>query len=456
MYKLHERTKVSITSVHTLTLASAASMFIFISLFFTGVTGCRHTGDKQTGSPAIVDLAVQHQVIAGFGACPAWSCPTMEDWMADAFFSADSGLGMSLIRLHIVPDGISLEMQAARQAVARGALVWAAPWSPPAGWKDNHDVNNGGHLLPEHRQDWADRLASFVENAAAEGVPLIGISPQNEPGYLPEPPLSWETCEYTPESLMEFVRDYLGPALVKRGLATKVIAPETDGWNTYDSFATALANDSLAMTYVGPIATHSYSGAPHVPEIVRRSGHPVWQTEYTDLNVNEDTGLESALKVATCIHDDLVYGNVSAWHHWQFVASEPYVYSGMMIGREMTHRGWVIGNWSRFVRPGFIRVEATASPQDGVLLSAFSDPATTRMVVVIVNTRDMDLSQDVSITNGALPAAFTAWVTSGTLSLEQSGSLAVTKKGLVTVPLPARSVTTLVSVLPETTPLVSP
>jgi len=426
--------------------ASMIIMVLCIILFVTGLPGCRQAG--QAGGTALVDLAVQHQPIVGFGACPAWSCPTMEDWMADVFYNVDSGIGMSLMRLRIAPDGISLEMEAAKKAVARGALVWAAPWSPPAEWKDNHDVNNGGHLLPEHRQDWADRLALFAADAAAQGVPMFGISPQNEPGYLPEPPLSWETCDYTPESLMEFVRDYLGPALAKRGLATKVIAPETDGWKTYDGFATALLSDTVAASYVGPIATHSYSGTPHLPEIVRRSGHQVWQTEYTDLNVNEDTGLESALKVATRIHDDLVQGNVSAWHHWQFIASEPYWYSGLMVGKELTPRGWIVGNWSRFVRPGFVRVEATASPQPGVLLSAFTDPPTGRLVLVLVNTMERDILQEVSVINGTMPDRFTVWVTSATLKLEQSGSIDVSRKGMFTVTLPARSVTTLVSVLP--------
>jgi O-glycosyl hydrolase len=106
----------------------------------------------------------------------------MDDSQADAFFTVDKGIGLSLLRIRIAPNGTSLELATAKQAIAYSVSVWAAPWSPPAEWKDNHDVNNGGHLLPEHRQDWADRLVSFAKNAAAEGVPLIGLSAQNEPG----------------------------------------------------------------------------------------------------------------------------------------------------------------------------------------------------------------------------------------------------------------------------------
>jgi glucuronoarabinoxylan endo-1,4-beta-xylanase len=385
----------------------------------------------------------------------------MDDAQADAFFTVYRGLGLSLLRMRIAPDGSSLELATTKQAIARGASVWAAPWSPPAEWKDNHDVNNGGRLLPEYRQDWADRLVSFAKNAAAEGVPLIGLSAQNEPGYVPEPPNSWETCEYTPASLTGFVRDYLGPTLAKQGLALPIIAPETGGWDMFDSFASPLLADPVAASYVGPIATHSYSGSAHQPVSVRNSGHPVWQTEYSDqsghmYSAPRDTGMGSALMIAAHIHADLVQGNVSAWHHWTINPTNSSTNDGLTDGKDFTRRAWVLGNWSRFVRPGFIRIEATPSPQTGVSVSAFSDPATSRLVIVFVNARDLDLTQKVSIANGTLPATFTAWITSDVLALKQSGSMAVSPDGTFAATLPARSVTTLVSDLPGAIPSVSP
>jgi glucuronoarabinoxylan endo-1,4-beta-xylanase len=403
-----------------------------------------------------IDLAKRHQTIVGFGASSGWTSPTMDDSLADAFFTADKGIGLSLLRMRIAPDGTSLELATARQAIARGASVWAAPWSPPAEWKDNNNVNNGGHLLPAHRQDWADRLVSFATNAAAEGVSLIGLSAQNEPGYVPQPPNSWESCEYTPDSLTEFVRYYLGPTLAKRGLTLPIVAPEAEGWSNFDGFANALLADPAAAAYVGPLATHSYRGSAHLVASVQSSGHQVWQTEYTDLRDTHDTGMGSALKIAARIHADLVQGNVNAWHHWQFIGADPYPYSGLADGKDLTRRAWVLGNWSRFVRPGFVRVEAAPSPQHGVSASAFSDPATSRLVIVFVNTGDVDLPQAVSIANGELPASFAVWTTSDALALEQSGSLIVSSGGTFTATLPARSVTTLVSDLPRVKPSASP
>jgi glucuronoarabinoxylan endo-1,4-beta-xylanase len=130
----------------------------------------------------------------------------------------------------------------------------------------------------------------------------------------------------------------------------------------------------------------------------------------------------------------------------------PALASPVLAAASLTRRAWVLGNWSRFVRPGFVRVEATPSPQSNVSASSFSDPATGRLVIVLVNTRNSDRSQTVSIANGMLPTTFTIWTTSDTLALEQSGSLTVSSDGAFTTTLPARSVTTLVSDLPGATP----
>lgn len=103
-----------------------------------------------------------------------------------------------------------------------------------------------------------------------------------------------------------------------------------------------------------------------------------------------------------------------------------------------------------------MRVEATPSPQHGVSASAFADPATGRLVIVLVNKQDLHLPQAVSIANGTLPAAFAVWTTSDALALEKSGSLAISSDGTFTATLPGPIVTTLVSDLPRAKPSASP
>jgi len=201
-----------------------------------GVAGCFDSGDRpdymppQPPGPAEVDLTLSYQRIDGFGASSAWTANNLSDTLADQFFSPDVGIGLSLLRVQIKPEGMTFELPTAQKAVARGAKVWGAPWSPPGEWKDNGSTTNGGKLLPEHRQDWANRLASFASSMAAQGVPLVAISAQNEPNYT----ATWDTCRYTPAQMVTFIRDFLGPALAAAGQNVPVMAPETQGWDGFE------------------------------------------------------------------------------------------------------------------------------------------------------------------------------------------------------------------------------
>src|SRR5262245_53617210 len=113
-------------------------------------------GEAQQGP----DFAARLQHISGFGASSAWTLPAASDALADQFFSVDSGIGLSLLRVRITPNGTTDELVTAQKAIARGASVWAAPWSPPGEWKSGTNAANalwGGKLLPEHYGDWAAR-----------------------------------------------------------------------------------------------------------------------------------------------------------------------------------------------------------------------------------------------------------------------------------------------------------
>jgi glucuronoarabinoxylan endo-1,4-beta-xylanase len=328
--------------------------------------------------------------------------------------------------------------------------VWAAPWSPPADWKSNGSTINGGSLLPEHRQDWADRLAAFAKSMSDGGIPLVALSAQNEPNFIPimtATMKSWESCIYTPAELVTFVRDFLGPALAAQGLATPVMAPESKDWTSFAEFALPFASDPAAMAFLGPFATHAYGGGPRVVNNLQATGKPVWQTEVSDPKAMPfDAGMSSALVVAKMIHDSLVGGGVSAWHSWWInpgSATNPDN-SGLTGMGALTRRAWVMGNWSRFVRPGFVRVAAEPPvPQTSMYVTAFQDPATGRAVIVAINTADAAHDQVFTIA-GASIAELVPWVTSDSLTLAAQPAVPVVD-GSFTITLAARSVTSFVS-----------
>jgi glucuronoarabinoxylan endo-1,4-beta-xylanase len=405
--------------------------------------GCFNSGDRPDRlpppppEPVEVDLTQHEQRMDGFGASSAWTANNIPDAEADLLFSPTAGIGLSLLRVQIKPEGITQETGTARKAMARGAAVWAAPWSPPGAWKTSGTTQNGGSLLPEHRQEWADRLASFAQTMTDQGVPLLALSVQNEPGFVE----SWDTCEWEPAELVAFVRDYLGPAIAARGLSTPVMAPETQNWSLFGSYASAFADDAGAMQYLGVFAAHNYGGSPHTVDAVQATGKPVWQTEVSD-STPLDIGMASALKYGQMIHQNLVAGRVSAWHYWWIRRGADATNSALIEAGQLTRRAYVLGNWSRFVRPGALRVAATATPQAYVYVTAFIDPTTKQVAIVAVNEAQYALDQDFTIAGGTV-AEMTPWLTSADVALSAQAPLPVTD-GTVSVTLPARSVTTLV------------
>ncbi len=109
-------------------------------------------------------------------------------------------------------------------AAAGGQLTMhVSPWSPPAWMKTNQSMLQGGQLLPEFRQPWADYYVKFIQAYEKEGVPIWGLTTQNEPMAKQK----WESCLYTAEDERDFVKNFLGPTLKKAGMGDKKLI----GWD---------------------------------------------------------------------------------------------------------------------------------------------------------------------------------------------------------------------------------
>src|SRR5690606_28558220 len=109
----------------------------------------------------------------------------------------------------------------------------------------------------------------------------------------------------------------------------------------------------------------------------RYPGIPLWMSEWTEMQQGRDYGMNSALLLANTIHDDLTIGGVTSWQYW--IAVSKYNFrDGLIYTREhgenieLTKRLWAMGNYSRYVRPGALRLEAT-SDHELVRASAYRD-----------------------------------------------------------------------------------
>ena len=90
--------------------------------------------------------------------------------------------------------------------------ILASPWSPPAWMKTNGEMNHGGQLKAEYASTWAKYFVKYIREYDNEGIDIWGISVQNEPAAVQ----TWDSCIYSAEEERDFVKNHLGPTLLRR------------------------------------------------------------------------------------------------------------------------------------------------------------------------------------------------------------------------------------------------
>ena len=395
---------------------------------------------------ARVRLADVYQQIDGFGASIPRNSWTLADDPADLLFSPEKGAGLSLARIALVCLSIpceSWEYQPAHQAQIRGAKVWAAPWSPPASYKTPARMNGmdstgacctNTSLLPANYQGWANALAAFITAAKNNdpSVTIQALSVQNEPDYVSMS----DSCYWEPAELLTFTRDFLLPAVAAVDPSVRIIAPETHSWADLRAYAQPFIDDATLGTKLTVLATHSYDAQDWFTYAEAfAAGKSVWQSGAVIEAQPDDTSMSAALRLATLMHWNLTQNNVSAWSYEYLVGS-----TGLLsAGGEATKRLWAFGNFSRFVRPGFVRVGVQGTLRAGVYVSAFEDVASGRLEVVAINAGSGSVSQRF-IFDDFTAVEVTPFVTSADADLAEQP--VVTAGSYFDFVLPAMSVTT--------------
>jgi O-glycosyl hydrolase len=378
------------------------------------------------GQTATVDIASEKQLIRGFGGMNHTAFPgDITSAQADKAFGNGAGqLGFSILRIHVDPNSgsFSKELPTAKKAKSYGAIIFASPWSPPSGMKTNNN-QVGGSLKTESYASYAAHLKSFCDYMSTNGVPLYAISVQNEPDIT----VTYESCDWTSAQMINFLnnnRDAIG--------STKVIAPES--FQFRKPFSDAILNDAKAATKVDIIGGHIYGGGLADYPLARQKGKEVWMTEHYTTSDRSANLWPDALEVGKEMHDCMV-ANFNAYVWWYIRRS----YGPIDDNSNVTKRGYVMGQFSKFVRPGFIRVDATAAPVSNVNVSAFKSD--TSLVIVIVNKNTSEKSQQFTIKSGTV-SSFTKYTTSESKNITSDGTVAVSG-GTCTVTLDAQSITTL-------------
>jgi len=399
-------------------------------------------GTAQSADITINESSLQ-QRITGFGVSSAWAGSYANASDPDYLWSTTTGAGLTLLRIRY-GDGLAIAQAAAKA----GVTVWMTPWGTgnngsPGGSDTTTQMANGcTSSVPvlTNPQNWANRLVTWVQNAKSQGVPIYAVSGENEPDSCGIN----QTTSYSATQLATWIGTYLGPAM--KPLGVKVMGPETMNACGFTSYFSALQKDAAAWSAVDILASHEYGCGtlPSQPSIAA-ANKEYWETEVDTGIASGDSpgdGIASALLTVSTIHNDLTKANLNAWHYWWMYCSNN---SGCLYDtgtKVWTKRLWAMGNFSRFVRPGWKRVATSGTAPSGVLVSAYINPANNALSIVAINSSTSAKSVSFYISDNA-PCSLTPYETSASKNLG-AGSAVSVSQSRVTVSLNAQSVTTFV------------
>ena len=387
----------------------------------------------------------------GFGISNTYQSTAISDATADQFFDQTKGIGLSIFRLGIKSDGTSWgPIGDAKKAADRGAIVWAAPWTPPSNCKTNNSPDNGGHLISTVTStsncydSWSSTLAAFPALAKQSGVTVMGISAQNEPDNS----TPYESTLYSGAQMVAFIK-VLGPKLKALNPPVKLLSPESTRWERLwgadENYGNLLIADAQAFAQVDIFATHMYETQDAVAPPAGFT-KPIWETEMSGVMGYPEAGPSSdiadGLVWADWIYDAIVVGNASAWHAWWMTSLNNDNEGLLLMGGGTTKRLYTVGNYSKFIRPGYRRVTLSGTPPTGVELTAYVSPTDGTVVIVALNSGSSAVALPLYL-SGKAPCAMTPWVTSASDNLASKAAVSVSGSRLTPM-LAALSVTTFV------------
>jgi glucosylceramidase len=290
-------------------------------------------------------------------------------------------------------------------AAAGGKLtLFVSPWSPPAWMKDNNSMIQGGKLLPEFRQSWANYFVKFINAYQKEGIPVWGLTLQNEPMAKQ----TWESCYFSAEDERDFIKTYLGPTLVKQGMADKKLLAWDHNRDLIYQTASTILNDKEAAKYIWGIGYHWYetwTGSAMMFDNVRKVAEtfPDKKLMFTEGCVDRfDASRINEWSLGEVYGHSMVndFNNGTVgWTDWNILVDEqggpnhvgnfcfaPVIGDTKKGELIFTNSFYYIGHFSKFIRPGARRIMSSTN-RDLLETTAFKN-TDGKIAVVVMNRSD--------------------------------------------------------------------
>jgi len=293
------------------------------------------------------------------------------------------------------------------QAAGGKLPLYASPWSPPAFMKSNKTMLQGGSLLPEYYESWALYYTKFIKEYEKEGMPIWGITIQNEPMATQR----WESCIYTAVEERDFLKNYLGPTMEREGLGDKNIVVWDHNRDLITNRANTIFDDPDASKYAWGIGFHWYevwAGGEYMYENLARikESYPDKKLLFTEGCVEsfDETQYQrwsNAERYGQSMINDFNQGTVG-WTDWNILLDETGgpnhvdnlcfapVHGDTRTGELIyTPSYYYIGHFSKFIRPNAKRV-STVSSRSHLLSTSFINEDG-KIASVVMNRSDLEI-----------------------------------------------------------------
>ena len=360
--------------------------------------------------------------------------PAKQREMLTAYYDKDEGIGYSLARTTIhssdfgsgshtyIKEGdkslstFSIEhdrefriplIKRAIKAAGGELLLYASPWSAPAFMKSNNNMLQGGKLLPEYYDTWAKYFTKFIAAYEAEGMPIWGVTIQNEPMAVQR----WESMIYTAEEERDFLKNNLGPQMEKAGYGDKNIVVWDHNRDLITNRANTIFDDPEAAKYAWGIGFHWYetwAGGETMPDNLAliNESYPNMNLLFTE-GTNEGFRADryqywpNAERYGNSMIKDFNRGTVG-WTDWNILLDQNggpnhvsnFCYAPLHADTRTgeliyTPTYYYIGHFSKFVRPNAYRV-STSSSRSFLLATSFVNEDN-KMATIIMNETDKQI-----------------------------------------------------------------
>ncbi|MEE4214598.1 MAG: glycoside hydrolase family 30 protein [Bacteroidales bacterium] len=413
----------------------------------------------ETEISVFVNPEKSFQTFLGIGgaitdaAAEVFAClaPEKQEELVNAYYDSINGIGYTLCRTPIHSCDFSSEsftyieegdseletfnidhdrlykiplIKKAIEAAGGSLTLFASPWSPPAFMKDNNNMLRGGSLLPEYYDSWALYYTKFIKEYEKEGIPVWGITVQNEPMATQ----TWESCIYTAEEERDFLKKHLGPTMEKEGLGDRKIIVWDHNRDLINHRTNVILGDPDAAKYVWGVGFHWYEpwagGDPmyvnldHVKESFPSSHLLFTEGCNGGFTTERYQYWPNAEHYGRSMINDFNQGTVG-WTDWNILLDqyggpnhvENFCFAPIHGDTETgeliyTPAYYYIGHFSRFIRPGAERV-STASSRSHLLSTSFMNTDDS-LVSVVMNQGDEEISYSLYVGTEAISLSIPA------------------------------------------------